>query len=530
MLIPGSEKQQNDLRPLATRVGEDMVLSLLQLNSTGTFQEYKDRPFDFYHDILGVQRKTLIWSESSKHHYKKHKWDGTPDPFLRAEEALAKQLDVGFESGTGTGKTFWAALKVLHFGACYPDSTIITIAPKAEQLKINIWKEIGRLWKKVQPHFPAADLLDLEIRWYGRTSTDRHTWTIRGMGVGVGAAEAVATKASGFHAENMMFIVEEAPGVREPILNAIENTCTAPNNLRVYLGNPDHQMDPLHKFCLAPGVEHIVVSALDHPNIVLKNYNFIPGAVAIKSIKKRRARYGQNSRIYKSRVRGISPSESEQAVIRYDWLKDCVNFDEERKNRIRAESGNTIALGVDVANSLNGDKAALAYGKGAELLGLRSFRCPDANLLGSEEVLPMMRRHGIKAHHVGVDGAGIGGATMNELKRLNQIVVNLNGGNPVVPHDGEELFANLRAQMWWQLRTDLQLGKVLLPEDEELWFELCQITYEVRNRLTYIQSKKEIRKTMAGRSPDKADAVVFWNWVRQSIGIASIGGLLGITL
>ena len=44
-------------------------------------------------------------------------------------------------------------------------------------------------------------------------------------------------------------IVEGAPGVPLPVSAAIENTCTDPHNLRVYVGNPDNQHDTLHEFC-----------------------------------------------------------------------------------------------------------------------------------------------------------------------------------------------------------------------------------------------------------------------------------------
>ena len=76
-----------------------------------------------------------------------------------------------------------------------------------------------------------------------------------------------------------------------------------------------------------------------------------------------------------------------------------------------------------------------------------------------------------------------------------------------------ELFANLRAQMHWRLREDLRRGYVALPNDRELFEDLTTPTWEARNGRILVESKEHIRKRL-GRSPDKGDAVVLWNFVR----------------
>jgi hypothetical protein len=78
--------------------------------------------------------------------------------------------------------------------------------------------------------------------------------------------------------------------------------------------------------------------------------------------------------------------------------------------------------------------------------------------------------------------------------------------------------------MWWQAREDLRLGRVDLPPDEELYADLTAVEWETRLGKVYIEEKKKLKERI-GRSPNKGDAFVYWNWVRQNIPFAAgIGG------
>ena len=68
--------------------------------------------------------------------------------------------------------------------------------------------------------------------------------------------------------------------------------------------------------------------------------------------------------------------------------------------------------------------------------------------------------------------------------------------------------------MYWKLRTDLQRGHIALPDDRELFDDLTTPTWFTRNGKILVEPKEKIRERL-GRSPDKGDAVVMWNWVRS---------------
>jgi hypothetical protein len=492
--------------------------------------EYRDRPIDFAVDVLGIPRNTLVWSENPG--YEGHRWDGTPDPLVVMMHALAAGKDVGIESATGTGKSFTAAAVILWFLACWQGARAFTFAPKEDQLRLYIWAEISKLWPKFEARFPGATFTDLRILMSGSDSL----WGAWGYAVGVKAGEKVATNAQGMHAAHMLLVNEETPGIPLPVIEAQRNTVTGDHNLRLGVGNPDSQQDTLHQFCIEPGVVHIRISALDHPNVVSKR-ELIGGAVTVKSVSQRAAVYGVGSRLYESRIRGISPTEASDALIRAEWIDQAIARNNDPKLRYHDPETQrrpfARALGVDVANSEGGDKAAIARGIGACCLSVTDKPCPDSNILGTE-VVTEARADGIDGSHIGVDGVGVGAGTINEGKRLGMLFQALMGGQNAArlrTLDAEvdvgtgkravsnvERFASLRAQMYWQARQDLQQGTVGCPNDPELKTDLLTPTWWTQGGTIYVEPKEDIKKRMpSGRSPNKGDAWVYWNWVRPRI-------------
>jgi hypothetical protein len=504
--LTADEQQELDAHLVALTTGVAMV-------------RYQHDPIGFARDILGVSEAQIRWSLNPG--YDAHQWDGSPDPLAQIAEALADWQDVGVESGTGTGKSFWLAVLILWFLASWENALAFSFAPKEDQLRLYIWKEIGKLWPKFQPHFPNATLTDLCIRMRGGLD---ETWAANGYSVGIKAGEQVSTKASGMHAEHMLLVYEETPGIPLPVIEAGENTCTAPHNLRVAIGNPNHQLDALHKFCTTPGVRHVRMSALDHPNVITGNPSFVPGAVSAASIAKRKLKYGEASPVYQSRVKGLSPEQASDALIRVEWLKRSAARYEARKQAGMLPKKVT-GKGVDVANSEHGDRACIADFADNCLIRLDAFACPDAGALGRQVALEI-QNDGTNPSNTGIDGVGVGASTVNECRRLKKNVQNLqasarpvtkaqkapDGGTYEWAADGN-VFRHLRDQMYWQTREDLRLDVLDMPWDDELAEELTTPTFEDEPR-TIVMAKDDI-KLLLGRSPDKADAVVMGNWVRH---------------
>jgi phage terminase large subunit len=498
--------------------------------------EYRTRPVDFLVEKLGIPRYRIVWSMNAGYADPNgvitHKWDGTPDPLVVMLDALADWKDCCVEAATGTQKSYTAACAVLWFLACWEGARAFTHAGSEEQLRSFMWKEIRELWPRFQAIFPSAILLDLRIRMRGGIDD---SWGAIGVSVKKRAGEESAVGAQGMHAPHMLLVYEETPGIEYSVITAGENTCTAPHNLRLAVGNPDHQLDTLHQFGHdkagkpRPNMECIRISALDHPNVVSKDPDIVPGAVSVKSVQSRLAARGEDDRMYKSRVRGVSPTEAKDALIQLEWVRRAQERwkDPETRRLLEMVGHGRRSLGVDVANSDSGDEASIAEGKGAVLEAVPSFPCPNANNLGFKVHLKM-QEHGIDQGHVGVDSVGVGAGCVNELFRLQDFVQSLNGGltgEALLAESGDEKYLNLRSKILWTMREDLRTDMIALPPDEELTTDLITATYKTANGKIVVESKEDIKKRMpAGRSPNKGDAACYWNYVRprdpvtQSVG------------
>lgn len=464
-----------------------------------------------------MRRETIEWSKGAG--YEGHVWDGDRDPIAEIFRAVMRREWVAVSSATGIGKTFAGACLLLYWLRRFRgNGRVVTIAPKHDQLALHLWAEVGRLF----PAFGMGTLQALRLRM----EEGNDIWGAVGFVAGVSAQEAKqsASKAQGFHGENMLVIIEETPGVHEAVMAAFENTATAPNNVLVAFGNPNSQTDTLARFGGMPHVRLIRASAYDHPNVVSGRADVVKGAQTKEGLARLRGKYGSEEHpMFLSRARGIPPAQATDALIRWDWLVAA-------SEREVVEDG-PGAMGVDVANSEAGDEAAIVRGKGGRILDIAAFPCPNANRLG-ERVVMEARALGIRGEYIGVDSVGVGAGTVNECERLGMRIRALNGGEKaaVIYENGRiqtDTFLNLRSQMLWALREDLRNGEIAMPFDEEAFVDLTTPRWiEQSDKSVRVESKDEIKKRL-GRSPNKGDAIVYWNWVRKARtgrgAIASIG-------
>lgn len=503
-------------------------------DASGVHTSYQKDPVRWMVEQMQIPEHTIRWSLNPG--YAKHQWDGTRDPLVQALRGLAQGDDVAVEAGTGTQKTHTlGALGMLWFLGCFENALVVTLAPKEDQLKLHLWKEARRLWPRFQQLFPQARLTDLKLRMRGGLD---EAWTATGFVAGVGADEETAGKARGFHSPDALYIFEERPGIHEAIQSAIDFTCSAPHNLQLQLGNPDNEQDGLHRFSRRKGVVAVRISALDHPNVVCNDPNIVPGATSRRAIEKVKAEYGEGSDTFNAKVRGIAPKQAADSLIRWEWLEAAAA----RYDDLTLRQG-PAALGVDVADSPQGDEYAVARGVGACCTEVVAAKIGEpggpsnAGELG-EEVALEIQLEGIDEMHVGVDSVGVGASTVNAIKKVGFVVRALNGGAKAEPRLDEdvlrdtgkgvvqeELYDNLRSQILYTLRMDLMHKRIALPYNERLFQQLTIIKWERRLGKISVEPKETPKrggrenknwgvKARLGYSPNEADAVAYWNWVR----------------
>lgn len=491
--------------------------------------------------------ENLKWSEHPE--YKNHKWDGTPDPFYEAINALANLENVGIESATAVGKTWVLARVCYWFLDAFPGSLVITTAPTKQQLEEVLWKEISRAWPKFHRIRPFAEKVTLKVRVDGRQvehgeDEDKNvTHKMLGFVSSRRAGSESDIKFQGHHQKWQLFVLDETAGLDESILTAIENTNVTAGNLAIGVGNPDSQLDALHLFCEKHNTRHIIISALDHPNIVCGTEK-ISGAVTQQSIDERKIEYGEESPFYKSRVRGIAPAQDKDSMIKNAWIDQCGVWDGKRKEEDRIDDHTWPALGVDAAHSEAGDKAALVWGESNTVQFIEEFQCPSTthlayNVLMSDDDL--IKKYGPEANYhtrkikdfniadknIGVDSVGVGAGTVDAFNDKRMKVISLAGGQLESALKVDSLgnpyyqFNNIVSQMHWELAKDLENGAIILNITNKKLIrqvkkELLVIKYKVQSGKIRVESKDERKKVLGGKSPNIADALVYWNWVRKS--------------
>lgn len=531
------------------KVGREKLIGHLGLLEAKRRILYRTRPDLWLEERFKEPLTSIVWDLWDKEVYSKHEWDGTKNPFLEAFKALVNKEWVGMEACTSAGKTYIMARIAFWFLDVFDNAMVVTTAPKKSQLVNLLWKEINKCFPKFKAIRPEAQIYKSPSVTV-MEEDEFVEWKMIGEVSGVDAGAEVAQKMAGFHAKNMLFLMDEMSAIPKSIYLAIENTCTDVNNLICASGNPLSVTDTLHQFCLRKKVRHITISAYDHPNVVLHNAGKeapIGGAVTQASIDTRKEFYGEESNLYLARVRGLSPEQGVDSLIQGKW------FDEAMEN-IKDKFENTHsfnAMGVDVANSTNGDAAGLAIGEGNTLRYLKEFQCPDANQLGLNLIYdtftlkqiyqnrgvaenrqhlyntPTFQEYNILPQCIGIDTVGVGVGTINAFINEGITPVSLQGGclKRVVELDNEEkplyTFANLRSQMYWAAREDLQAGRICFDKKyigdsvlQQLKRELTAHTIVANSTRITIEAKESVKKRL-GKSPNYADAFVYWNWMRR---------------
>jgi hypothetical protein len=99
--------------------------------------------------------------------------------------------------------------------------------------------------------------------------------------------------------------------------------------------------------------------------------------------------------------------------------------------------------------------------------------------------------------------------TLNSM-RLAVHGVNVSEKATATDKSGRLTFLNLRSQLWWQMREELDPANdtgIALPPDPQLAAELCAPRWKLSGMTIQVESREDI-VTRVGRSPDRATAVV----------------------
>lgn len=176
----------------------------------------------------------------------------------------------------------------------------------------------------------------------------------------------------------------------------------------------------------------------------------------------------------------------------------------------RSPRGEMLTMGVDVARG-GKDATVLSpkfvgnwYG---ELVKIPGKESPDG-----AAVVGHVIAHARDQAPLLIDVIGVGASPFDILKTARQDVHGINVAEKSLSKDksGRLTFFNLRSELWWKMREDLDPVNdtgIALPPDPELLADLCAPRWELRGMTIQVESREEIVHRIK-RSPDKASALI----------------------
>lgn len=445
------------------------------------------------HDALAIWERSEAdpawFSERMLGH---NPWE-TPRAIL---QALAQpRALVAVKACHASAKTFTAAEAVLWW-TCVQRGITITTAPTWSQVRRLLWSEIHKAHASALVPLPGQ-LNQTELM----LSPDVYA-------MGLSTNEGV--RFQGFHGK-VLIVLDEAPGVREDIYEAIDGIRAGGDVRILMLGNPIIASGRFYESFTSERSlwQTFTINAFDTPNlagITLDELRAIPlGAddprlfvaprpylVTRQWVHEKLHTWGERSPLWKSKVLGEFPDQAEDSLLSLAWL-EAGNATPEMVDKDRP----TIA-GIDVAGP-GDDETVLVLRQGAHVLHMQSW--PDADPRG--ELIAALREWQIE--RVNVDSVGMGYYLARFLEDAGYAVTDVNVGNAA---RNTELYANLKAELYWGLRQRFETGDVQGVTDETAIGQLAGIRYEHNARgQIKIESKDDARKRGV-KSPDRAEAVM----------------------
>lgn len=459
---------------------------------------YARNPIDFVEDIIGA------------------KPDDNQRAILRSVEA---EPMTSVRSGHGVGKSAVESWAIIWFLCTRPYPKVPCTAPTQHQLFDILWAEAAK-WIRNNP------ALKKELIWTNEKiymAGHPEEWF---------AAARTATNPDalqGFHAEHLLFIIDEASGVKDIVFEPVLGALSTEGAKLLICGNPTRLSGFFYD-------SH-------HKNRADYNAIHIDGRtssrVDLKYVSKMSKMFGTDSDVFRVRVAGDFPKQEEDVFIGLSMVEQsCMNDLPENREIHR------ISFGVDVARYGN-DETVIAKNVGGKTTLPAILR--GQSLMTTVGKVVQLYRQTLAEYprydgdiYANIDDTGLGGGVTDRLEEVKEeehltrlIVVPVNAAGRVpdeVISDGKskirarEVYDNLTSYLWGTVKEYLRKEEIALPDDEDLVAQLSCRKYRLTSKgKVQLESKEEMKKRGIN-SPDRADAVALSCYEGEKV--FSIEGLL----
>lgn len=394
---------------------------------------------------------------------------------------------VAVSSCTGSGKSAVLSMLTLLYLMVLPDCRILITAPSSNHLERVFRSEIDKWFKRLPEQIQEQfDMTQRKIEY--KTQKRVHFASL--VTASVESREALA----GGHSDSYVILADEASGIPEDAFDILLGTLSTGKGGRfIQVSNPQRSSGRFHEIFqrdLGKWTK-IYFSAYDSPNV---NKEWI---------EEMKDTYGEDSDIFRMRVLGQFPRVGVSQFISVEDVDRAIH----ESLDFRVYTNYPKIMGVDVAR-FGDDLTSIVVRQGPKVLHIKTYRGLDTMEVASRVA---ESQAGFNCAVIYIDSIGVGAGTADRCKELGlpvkDVVVS-------APSTDPKTYANIRAQLWGQMRDWLKGGGVDLPfesadKETNLAAQLTSMEYGYNNKMQIqLLSKRELKK--AGHaSPDIADALSF---------------------
>ncbi len=415
-------------------------------------------------------------------------------------ESVAKNQLTTVRSGHGVGKSTVEAWVVIWFLLTRPFPKIPCTAPTQHQLFDILWAEISK-WIRNNP------ILQKDLIW------TKEKVYIKGYPEEWFAVARTASKPDalqGFHAEEVLYIIDEASGVDDKIFEPVLGALSTSGARLLMCGNPTQLSgffyDSHHKNRASYATFHI-----DGRNSSRVSQDFVQTIIRM---------YGENSDVFRVRVAGEFPLQEEDIFIPLSLVEHSIMTEYSIPQK-----PTLLHIGADIAR-FGDDKTVIGY-KANEKVTFYKKRCgqdtmktaDDIVLLGEQLVQKYQPTEPIP---IKIDDGGVGGGVVDRLRQIKRNqperfwwmeIYPVKFGQRIQHKHYYDSTTYMMAVVKKLLQPYDEQGnpkpiELILPNDDDMAAQLSGRKYFLtENSKIKIESKKEMKKR--GRpSPDEADCIL----------------------
>ncbi|MGD1941846.1 MAG: hypothetical protein ACFB0G_11090 [Leptolyngbyaceae cyanobacterium] len=474
-------------------------------SGTAPYGEYENRPVEFITEILGFQ---------------------LTEQQIEICESVCTNRETNVQASHGVGKTMLSSCLVLWWVLAV-GGLAITTAPTKRQVIELLWGEVRRTHKRLNlPGELGQTFLRLteDARGFGFTASDTNSNAFQGV-----------------HHPQLLVIEDEACGISQDIDEGASSCATGAQNRFLRVGNPIEPGGAFEKACKQ---SHIRIPVWQHPNVAwayeqqedgsyrLKKdvaaalldeagdirpphewpdwcpSDVIPGAVSITWIEEARAKYGEGSAYWQSRVCGLFPEDSAQSIVPRTWfLAARARYDANPEYWHKQAKVQRYRFGLDVGDG--GDSHALS-----QWLGPLLWKAHAIPTKGDQEDVTRAAGLAIAAlretsGNIHIDRGGCGSGAHAILKEQGYSSTGVHWGEAA--RDPAQ-FLNAKAEDYWAVREAFRKNEVAIAPlgqwEDMLMEDFAGTHWELTSvGKIRIEDKAKTRKRLK-RSPDIGDSVV----------------------